>query len=73
MVDLSGRVIAQSGYQGRGSDPAWSPLLDAAPANLGRIGAGQLPVLTRATSGAYRLNCALLADRSATISPAPDR
>jgi len=35
MVDLSGRVIAQSGYQGRGSDPAWSPLLDAAPANLG--------------------------------------
>ncbi|NBW11957.1 MAG: Tol-Pal system protein TolB [Caulobacteraceae bacterium] len=36
MVDLSGRVIAQSGYQGRGSDPAWSPLLDAAPANLGR-------------------------------------
>ena len=36
MVDLSGRVIAQSGYQGRGSDPAWSPLLDAAPVNLGR-------------------------------------
>ena len=35
MVDLSGRVIAQSAYQGRGSDPAWSPLLDAAPANLG--------------------------------------
>jgi len=35
MVDLSGRVIAQSGYQGRGSDPAWSPLLDSAPANLG--------------------------------------
>ena len=35
MVDLSGRVIAQSGYQGRGSDPAWSPLLDPAPANLG--------------------------------------
>ena len=35
MVDLSGRVIAQSGYQGRGSDPAWSPLLDESPANLG--------------------------------------
>ena len=35
MVDLSGRVIAQSGYQGRGSDPAWSPLLDSTPANLG--------------------------------------
>jgi TolB protein len=35
MVDLSGRVIAQSAYQGRGSDPAWSPLLDAPPANLG--------------------------------------
>jgi TolB protein len=35
MVDLSGRVVAQSGYQGRGSDPAWSPLLDAPPANLG--------------------------------------
>ena len=35
MVDLSGRVIAQSGYQGRGSDPAWSPLLDAPPAGLG--------------------------------------
>jgi TolB protein len=27
-VDLSGRVIAQAGYDGRGSDPAWSPLLD---------------------------------------------
>lgn len=36
MVDLSGRVIAQSGYQGRGSDPAWSPLLDETPVNLGR-------------------------------------
>ncbi|MEQ7153993.1 Tol-Pal system beta propeller repeat protein TolB [Brevundimonas aurifodinae] len=35
MVDLSGRVIAQSGYQGRGSDPAWSPLLDETSANLG--------------------------------------
>ena len=35
MVDLSGRVIAQSAYQGRGSDPAWSPLLDAPPTNLG--------------------------------------
>lgn len=34
-VDLSGRVTAQAGYDGRGSDPAWSPLLDAPPANLG--------------------------------------
>ncbi|WP_029417350.1 Tol-Pal system beta propeller repeat protein TolB [Brevundimonas bacteroides] len=38
MVDLSGRVVAQSGYQGRGSDPAWSPLLSETPANLGRGG-----------------------------------
>jgi TolB protein len=38
MVDLSGRVIAQSGYQGRGSDPAWSPLLSETPSNLGRGG-----------------------------------
>lgn len=36
MVDLSGRIIAQSGYQGRGSDPAWSPLLDDTPSGLGR-------------------------------------
>ncbi|HRO33152.1 MAG TPA: Tol-Pal system beta propeller repeat protein TolB [Brevundimonas sp.] len=34
-VDLSGRVVGQAGYDGRGSDPAWSPLLDAPPANLG--------------------------------------
>ncbi len=34
-VDLSGRVVAQAGYDGRGSDPAWSPLLDAPPSNLG--------------------------------------
>ncbi|MBX3477061.1 MAG: Tol-Pal system protein TolB [Brevundimonas sp.] len=34
-VDLSGRVVGQAGYEGRGSDPAWSPLLDAPPANLG--------------------------------------
>jgi TolB protein len=34
-VDLSGRVIAQSGYTGRGTDPAWSPLLDEQPSNLG--------------------------------------
>lgn len=34
-VDLSGRVTSQAGYDGRGSDPAWSPLLDAPPANLG--------------------------------------
>ncbi len=36
MVDLSGRVIAQSGYQGRGSDPAWSPLLSDTPGQIGR-------------------------------------
>jgi len=34
-VDLSGRVVAQAGYSGRGSDPAWSPLLDQPPGNLG--------------------------------------
>ena len=34
-VDLSGRVVAQAGYQERGSSPAWSGLLDAPPANLG--------------------------------------
>lgn len=34
-VDLSGRVTSQAGYDGRGSDPAWSPLLDAPPASLG--------------------------------------
>ena len=34
-VDLSGRVVSQAGYDGRGSDPAWSPLLDEQPTNLG--------------------------------------
>jgi TolB protein len=34
-VDLSGRVVSQAGYSGRGSDPAWSPLLDTPPATLG--------------------------------------
>jgi len=34
-VDLTGRVISQSGYTGRGTDPAWSPLLDEQPTNLG--------------------------------------
>ena len=34
-VDLSGRVVAQAGYNGRGTDPAWSPLLDTPPSNLG--------------------------------------
>ena len=34
-VDLSGRVVAQAGYQERGSSPAWSGLLDAPPVNLG--------------------------------------
>lgn len=38
-VDLSGRVVGQAGYDGRGTDPAWSPLLDEAPANLG-VGQG---------------------------------
>ncbi|NBB61457.1 Tol-Pal system protein TolB [Pseudomonas sp. ODNR1LW] len=38
-VDLSGRVVAQAGYNGRGTDPAWSPLLDAPPANIG-VGQG---------------------------------
>ena len=38
-VDLSGRVVSQAGYDGRGSDPAWSGLLDAPPVNLG-IGQG---------------------------------
>jgi len=34
-VDLSGRVVSQAGYNGRGTDPAWSPLLDSPPSNLG--------------------------------------
>jgi TolB protein len=34
-VDLSGRVVSQAGYNGRGTDPAWSPLLDRPPSNLG--------------------------------------
>jgi TolB protein len=34
-VDLSGRVVSQAGYSGRGTDPAWSPLLDEQPVNLG--------------------------------------
>ncbi|MET4682392.1 Tol-Pal system beta propeller repeat protein TolB [Brevundimonas faecalis] len=38
-VDLSGRVVSQAGYDGRGSDPAWSGLLDAPPVNLG-VGQG---------------------------------
>ncbi|MBU2118637.1 MAG: Tol-Pal system protein TolB [Alphaproteobacteria bacterium] len=37
-VDLSGRVVSQAGYNGRGSDPAWSPLLDEQPSNLGAGG-----------------------------------
>ena len=35
MVDVTGRVVGQAGYEGRGEDPAWSPLLDAPPADLG--------------------------------------
>ena len=42
-VDLSGRVISQSGYNGRGSDPAWSPLLDEQPTNLGGGGPDACP------------------------------
>ena len=34
-VDLSGRVVGQAGYEGRGTAPSWSPLLDAPPADLG--------------------------------------
>jgi TolB protein len=34
-VDLSGRVVSQAGYNGRGTDPAWSSLLDRPPTNLG--------------------------------------
>lgn len=33
-VDLSGRVVSQAGYSGRGTDPAWSPLLDEQPINF---------------------------------------
>lgn len=42
-VDLSGRVVAQAGYNGRGSDPAWSPLLDEQPSNLGGAGPDACP------------------------------
>ena len=43
-VDLSGRVVSQAGYNGRGTDPAWSPLLDRAPSNLGlNAGADSCP------------------------------
>lgn len=44
-VDLSGRVVAQAGYSGRGSDPAWSPLLDDAQDALasGRRGPDSCP------------------------------
>ncbi|TPW00913.1 MAG: TolB protein [bacterium] len=42
-VDLSGRVVSQAGYSGRGTDPAWSPLLDEQPANLGGGGPDGCP------------------------------
>ncbi|HWQ86356.1 Tol-Pal system beta propeller repeat protein TolB [Brevundimonas sp.] len=42
-VDLSGRVVSQAGYNGRGSDPAWSPLLDEQPSNLGGGGPDGCP------------------------------
>jgi TolB protein len=42
-VDLSGRVVSQAGYSGRGTDPAWSPLLDEQPSNLGGGGPDGCP------------------------------
>ena len=42
-VDLSGRVVSQAGYSGRGTDPAWSPLLDEQPVNLGGGGPDGCP------------------------------
>jgi len=42
-VDLTGRVVSQAGYNGRGSDPAWSPLLDQQPSNLGGGAADSCP------------------------------
>lgn len=42
-VDLSGRVVNQAGYNGRGTDPAWSPLLDAQPTRLGAGGPDACP------------------------------
>jgi TolB protein len=42
-VDLSGRVVSQAGYSGRGTDPAWSPLLDEQPVNLGGSGPDGCP------------------------------
>ena len=42
-VDLSGRVVSQAGYPGRGSDPAWSPLLDEQPARLAATGPDACP------------------------------
>lgn len=42
-VDLSGRVVSQAGYGGRGTDPAWSPLLDEQPTNLGGGGPDSCP------------------------------
>ncbi|RZJ97854.1 MAG: Tol-Pal system protein TolB [Brevundimonas sp.] len=42
-VDLSGRVVNQAGYGGRGTDPAWSPLLDQQPGRLGGSGPDACP------------------------------
>ncbi|MDQ8029957.1 MAG: Tol-Pal system beta propeller repeat protein TolB [Brevundimonas sp.] len=42
-VDLSGRVVNQSGYSGRGTDPSWSPLLDDAPVRPGSGGPDACP------------------------------
>ncbi|MFN4297642.1 MAG: Tol-Pal system beta propeller repeat protein TolB [Brevundimonas sp.] len=34
-VDVTGRVVGQASYSGMAGDPAWSPLLDPPPTNLG--------------------------------------
>ena len=42
-TQLPVRVVSQSGYSGRGTDPAWSPLLDEQPVNLGGGGPDGCP------------------------------
>ena len=37
-VDVTGRIERAAPYPGSGSDPAWSPLLDEQPSNLGSGG-----------------------------------
>jgi TolB protein len=36
-------VVNQAGYGGRGTDPAWSPLLDAQPVRIGASGPDACP------------------------------